>query len=573
MKHGMLRLGKYLLIALVVVAVVLLAVYLTRLKTIGSIEQLSFYDDGYDLYRMDIQYAYDLDAIIRRGITDDQSMSDAIVREALPLLPVKIKMPSFGCSAFSLTGTDGAARMGRNYDFRYDTSAMLVSCAPKDGYRSIAFAALDNISANDPDASLVTKFATLTAPFVCLDGINEKGVSIAVLTLDSEPTHQQSGKETIFTTLAIRLVLDRAATTEEAVELLRGYDMYASSGRDYHFYISDASGDGRVVEYDCESETRELVATPIDTVTNFFAIYEERVQPDQKNGIYGHGKERFDAIRAVLAEQSGAYTNATAWAALRAAAQDPNPEDVTSNTQWSIVFNNTDRTAQISLRRHWEDVYLCDVVANTVVRTAPERPYAAYVTDADVFIDLPNLRQYGGYTCGTTCVQMVMNWLYPFEGDINLASLAEALGSTDEAGTTPESILSFFAAQNVNAAAHYDMTLSDLAAALDAGSPVMLAIQAWSTAVDGGYNLSDPTDKATYLIEGHYVLCVGYRRTDAGRIFYFNDPACVGYCYLAEAELDARWVDMDAQGKVYPHFGIVLSGKTAYDSTAAYHLD
>lgn len=406
MKHGVLRLGKYVLIVLAVVAVVLIVVYLTRLRTIGSIEQLSFYDDGCDLYRMDIQYDYDLDAIIRRGITDDQTMSDAIVREALPLLPVKIKMPSFGCSAFSLTGTDGAARMGRNYDFRYDTSAMLVSCAPKDGYRSIAFAALDNISANDPDASLVTKFATLTAPFICLDGINEKGVSIAVLTLDSEPTHQQTGKETIFTTLAIRLVLDRAATTEEAVELLRGYDMYASSGRDYHFYISDASGDGRVVEYDCESETRALVATPIDTVTNFFAIYEERVQPDQKNGIYGHGKERFDAIRAVLAEQSGAYTNATAWTALRAAAQDPNPEDVTSNTQWSIVFNNTDRTAQISLRRHWEDVYLCDVAANTVARTAPERPFAAYVTDADVFIDLPNLRQ----MAATPAARPVCRW-------------------------------------------------------------------------------------------------------------------------------------------------------------------
>ena len=61
----------------------------------------------------------------------------------------------------------------------------------------------------------------------------------------------------------IRLILDRAATTEEAVELLNQYDMFATSGRDYHFYITDASGDGRVVEYDCESETREMVATPI----------------------------------------------------------------------------------------------------------------------------------------------------------------------------------------------------------------------------------------------------------------------------------------------------------------------
>ena len=38
-------------------------------------------------------------------------------------------------------------------------------------------------------------------------------------------------------------------------------------------------------------------------------------------------------------------------------------------------------------------------------------PYDGQIQDADVFIDMPNLRQYGGYTCGTTCVQMVMNWI------------------------------------------------------------------------------------------------------------------------------------------------------------------
>ena len=36
----------------------------------------------------------------------------------------------------------------------------------------------------------------------------------------------------IGTTLVIRLILDRAATTEEAVELLNQYDMFATSGRD-----------------------------------------------------------------------------------------------------------------------------------------------------------------------------------------------------------------------------------------------------------------------------------------------------------------------------------------------------
>lgn len=70
------------------------------------------------------------------------------------------------------------------------------------------------------------------APFACLDGVNERGVSIAVLTLDSAPTHQVSGRQHINTALAIRLVLDRAASTQEAVELLARYDMHAMADRD-----------------------------------------------------------------------------------------------------------------------------------------------------------------------------------------------------------------------------------------------------------------------------------------------------------------------------------------------------
>ena len=172
-------------------------------------------------------------------------------------------------------------------------------------------------------------------PYICLDGLNEKGVSIAVLTLDSDPVHQSTGKPAIATTLAIRLVLDRAASTEEAVELLRGYDMFASSGRDYHFYITDATGDGRVVEYDCESETRELVALPINAITNFYGIYKDKVLPNQKNGIYGHGRERYDAVLEVFDQQKDSPSNDTVWAALKAASQEPNPRK--HHQQYAVV--------------------------------------------------------------------------------------------------------------------------------------------------------------------------------------------------------------------------------------------
>lgn len=351
------------LLAIVVLGVVaFFGLYFTRIQSFSSIEQLTDYEDGYNLYRMDIKYNYDLDKIIEYGIKDDQTMINAIMKEALPILPVKIKAPNFGCSAFTVTDTNGDVHMGRNYDFKNDTSSMMVYCEPKNGYKSVAFAALDNISANVPDENIKSKLASIASPFICLDGINEKGVSIAVLTLDSEPVHQNTGKPVIFTTLAIRLVLDRAATTEEAVELLRSYDMFASSGRDYHFYITDASGDGRVIEYNPESEERELMATPSEAVTNFFIGHKDKVLPNQKNGIYGHGRERYDAILEVFEAEKGNYTNDTVWNGLKAAAQDPNPEDVTSNTQWSISYNNTELSAEIALRRHWDDVIKCGVI-------------------------------------------------------------------------------------------------------------------------------------------------------------------------------------------------------------------
>ncbi|MDY3781511.1 MAG: linear amide C-N hydrolase [Candidatus Faecousia sp.] len=352
------KIGIALLTLLAVVLAVVLAftgLYFTRFRTVRSIQKLTDYEDGYNLYRMDIHYNYSLEKILDYGITDNQTMIDAILRQALPLLPVSIKAPNFGCSVFSIRDEDGHIRMGRNYDFKNDTSAMLVYCAPKDGYRSVATAALDNVSANQPDAGLKKKLASLTAPFICLDGMNEKGVSIGVLTLDSEPTFQHTGKKVISTTLAIRLVLDRAATTQEAVELLRGYDMFASSGRDYHFYITDASGDGRVIEYDCDNPDRPLVDTPMRAITNFYGLYIDRVLPNQRNGIYGHGRERYDKMEAVFENAQGVFTEEIGWEALKAASQESNPESITSNTQWSILYDNTDLTGQIAIRRNWAD--------------------------------------------------------------------------------------------------------------------------------------------------------------------------------------------------------------------------
>lgn len=181
-------------------------------------------------------------------------------------------------------------------------------------------------------------------------------------------------------------------------------------------------------------------------------------------------------------------------------------------------------------------------------------PYAAFLSDADVLIDVPALRQYGDYTCGATCVQMLMNWLYPYEADLNLTAYEELLGTTPENGTSPDAILRYFEESGVEFAALHSLTLDDLRQKLDAGHPVLLPLQAWSSAEDGSYQLDDPSDSETYLAEGHWVICVGHDLIDAD-------------------EFDRRWIDRDGAGTVYDHFGIEILQSTDYDPNGLFYME
>ena len=82
MKKWIKRILAALLILVLVCVLAFCGLYLGRFKTLASIRKVSAYEDGYNLYRMDIKYDYSLDDIIASGITNDQSMVDAIVKIA-----------------------------------------------------------------------------------------------------------------------------------------------------------------------------------------------------------------------------------------------------------------------------------------------------------------------------------------------------------------------------------------------------------------------------------------------------------------------------------------------------------
>lgn len=315
------------------------------------------YADGYDLYAIDIAYGYDLDRIIAAGVRDDQAYIDAVVAQVLPGVPAHVQAPQFACSAFVAVDAEGRVRTGRNYDFKDDTSALLVrnhpvrAAMPPSALRPSTTWAITLRLTPSPDvpphswARLPSSTAStnVACPLPCSPWIPNpvtKTRSAPSSTLRSPSAWCSTG----------------AATTQEAVDLLSAYDMHAMAGRDYHFFINDAAGDAQVVEWDPRDPGRAFKATPVRQVTNFYACYGDEVLPNQKNGELGHGKERAIAIADVLDAHTGAQDEAVVWKALRAAAQEPNPEDITSNTQWSVVFDNTEPAAVITLRRHWGDV-------------------------------------------------------------------------------------------------------------------------------------------------------------------------------------------------------------------------
>ena len=210
------RAGKYIRRALLALAavilaavLVLLALFQAELRTLNTIERV----DDTDLFTMTYLGDYGLDDFLAQGgASNDNELLDFLMQKLLKGLPLRFDIPDLGCSTFAAETPEGDAI----------SPALFVRTAPEDGYRSISMVNLSYIGFGEDKlpTSLLDSLLTLAAPYVPLDGLNEKGLAVGVLLIDTEPTDQQTDKPDITTTTAIRLLLDRAATVDEALALL-----------------------------------------------------------------------------------------------------------------------------------------------------------------------------------------------------------------------------------------------------------------------------------------------------------------------------------------------------------------
>ena len=333
------------------------------------------------IYEMNYTVDYKLDEALNAGIVGTTSLTRFVVTHLFDSIPsAKSVSLSYdaGCSAFACPdGTSGNFLMGRNFDFNHrdpDTKERVmipliaVHTAPAGGKKSVSFVDGQFVKY---ESGFYTKKGNdlsmlMALPYLLLDGINEDGFAVSVLKLDGLPTAQSdSPNKRIFTTVAMRMLLDRASTVKEAKEMLKNYSMYMDTdSASYHFFMADAKGDFAIVEYtnpDTQLNPNRLEelsgADTLRCVTNFY------VSPTMYATPHGmrhslHGKERYDSLRAGLLRHNYKMTPEEALDLLKVVAQGPDGyQGSTGFTQWSEVFNLSKKTVSMSILREWDKTF------------------------------------------------------------------------------------------------------------------------------------------------------------------------------------------------------------------------
>lgn len=321
-------------------AIILLISLFDKLRTMASVTEVA---DG--LYKMDCRYDYMCDKFLNADVDTIDELIEWITNEHFFGIDMEIDTGNFGCCGFAAVNPDGQHLFGRNFDYE-ETDVLIFYTEPKDGYASYGVTDLKffdigtehGLDGND----IAAKAFMLAAPYVTMDGINEAGVGVGILQLNIDELHQDNGKSDLLIFAAIRGILDKCATVDEAIELLSGYDIHSFLSRSYHLFITDKTGKSVIVEWtDEETFIVKDAACTNDVMSN--------------NKFYDPewSCRRYDTIKSRLSEKNGILTEDEAMTVT----SDVSKDNTGFSTEWSCVYNLDEFTFDICLDRNYNTKY------------------------------------------------------------------------------------------------------------------------------------------------------------------------------------------------------------------------
>ena len=234
------------------------------------------------------------------------------------------------------TSVDSEAILGRNFDFKDEgQSSVIVRTEPDDGYKSIStstFAFLGYNADWHPVAGM-DGFLALATIYIPLDGMNEKGVCVAdLIELDGKTEPFDTPKPDLTIVGAIRLILDYAASVDEAVELLEQYDIHPSIGSAHHLSIADGKR-SVAVEWDCG----QIHVTETPSVTNH-CLWESR-----QNEMTAESHRRMEAIKNLVPANRQESLDAMRMVSYK------------DETIWTVLFDRNAMDATWYVRSDWDN--------------------------------------------------------------------------------------------------------------------------------------------------------------------------------------------------------------------------
>lgn len=309
------------------------------------------------LYTLECTHDIFLDGMIESGSAGSILKTLRYAVKNVTRKPVVVKAPRAGCSVFTAFNEKGEYIMGRNFDYK-DAPCIVVKNRPSKGYKSIGITDANFFAWGKKKGPKKGKLYSrvLLAPYLCVDGINEKGLAIAVLELKTPPLHQKTGKKPTSTSIIIREVLDYAESVEEAVEIFKKRDMNDVGGVAYHFVVSDRFGNAVLIEYlngemllfYPESHGGE----PFISVTNHFIA---KGAPEPKRGA---GYDRQEKIVGSLTDKGGVIGESEAMDLLSQVQLDYYHKlGWPVRTLWSAVYNSNTASVDLCVNQNYDEVY------------------------------------------------------------------------------------------------------------------------------------------------------------------------------------------------------------------------
>jgi hypothetical protein len=319
-------LGKRRAIALGVLSptiLVLIAAFWGPLITLASLKQV----DDHPLYVMRYYGPYRSDLFVRTEL--EEAIYDRVRRMALPE----------ACTCFAGLSPESEKIFGRNFDW-HDHPALLLFTDPPNGYVSVSMVDIYYLGYQAGRDPKFDRAALLLAPYLPFDGMNEAGLAVGMMAVPHAEDAQEPDQVTIDSLRAIRVLLDYADSTDEAISLLQEYNIVFPE-TPIHYLISDASGSSVVVEF-IDGEMHVIDNDePWQVATNFLMT---EVDPQGASSPC----ERYNAAYQTLATAGGRVSESEAMAIL---------EEVSApHTIWSAVYNLTTGDVAIVMDRDYAQV-------------------------------------------------------------------------------------------------------------------------------------------------------------------------------------------------------------------------